>query len=221
VNPGKLRQPERALWNAFPRGELVDLSGVPDRTRAIRAEVITALLLGAAPAEPGRVAALRLKGARITGTVSLGHAQLAGPIRLRDCEFDSVIDLPGARTRDLDLEGSRLAGLNASLAVIDGTLSLNDCTCSGQVILTGAHITGALQMDNSRIEYPGGVAVHASRLAVDDDLFAPRAIVNGQLRLAGAQIGGIVLLDETVIRTEDGQRAVYAVHLSVGREGRR
>ena len=100
MNPDKLTQPERALWQAFPRGELVDLTsawGVWART--IRAEVICALLLGAVPAEPGRIAALRLDGARVTGTLALGHAVIGGPVRLRNCTFDSAIDLSGARAR--------------------------------------------------------------------------------------------------------------------------
>ena len=48
----ELTEPEQALWQAFPRGAWVDLrDGGADR--AIRAEVITALLLGAADREPG------------------------------------------------------------------------------------------------------------------------------------------------------------------------
>jgi hypothetical protein len=62
---------------------------------------------------------------------------------LRGCEFDAGIDLSGARTRDFVLDGARLAGLAAPLAEIDGNLSVIDATCSGQVVLTGAHITGA------------------------------------------------------------------------------
>jgi uncharacterized protein YjbI with pentapeptide repeats len=56
----------------------------------------------------------------------------------------SAIDISGARTRDFDLEGSQLAGLDAPLAETDGNLNFNGCRCSGQVVLTGAHITGAL-----------------------------------------------------------------------------
>ncbi|MBO0806368.1 MAG: membrane-associated oxidoreductase [Nocardiopsaceae bacterium] len=71
-------------------------------------------------------------------------------------------------------------------------------------------------MDDSRIDFPGGVALHASRLVIEDDLFAPRVTVNGQLRLAGARVGGVVLLDKAMICVEGGGRAVYAAHLSVG-----
>lgn len=202
------------VQNAFPRGELTDLTGARGRAREVRAEVIAALLLGAVPAEPGRVAALRLNGARITGTLSLDHAQITGPVRLRNCELDSPVGLSGARTRDLDLQGSRLTGLTAALAEISGNLNIIGSACVGQVTLTGARITGALQMDDCRIDYPGGVALHANRLVIDDDLFAPRVTMNGQLRLAGAHVGGVVLLDGAAIRVDDGGRAVYAVHLS-------
>ena len=58
----ELSEPERALWEAFPRGESVDMSGGDldfDSTntwgaeRTVRAEVISALLLGARDNEPG------------------------------------------------------------------------------------------------------------------------------------------------------------------------
>ncbi|MBO0805433.1 MAG: pentapeptide repeat-containing protein, partial [Nocardiopsaceae bacterium] len=179
------------------------------------AEVIAALLLGAAPAEPGRTAALRLDGARVTGTLDLGHSQVTGPVRLRHCEFDSVIDLSGARTRDIDLEGSRLSGLAAPLAGIDGNLSLIGCECSGQVALTGAHVTGSLRMQEASLDHPGHAALLANRLVVDDDLIAAEAVVNGEMRLAGARVGGIVLLDRAVVHAAGARRAVNAFNMHV------
>lgn len=216
MDPDKLSAPERALWQAFPRGELVDLTrarGV--RARTVRAEVITALLLGAAPAEPGRVAAVRLDGALVTGPLNLGHAVIAGPVRLRQCEFKAVIDLSGAKARSVDLEGSRLVGLLAPLAELDGSLSLIDGECHGQVVLTGAHITGALQMQEFRLDRPGEVALLGNRLVIDDDLLVMRAVIDGQFRLAGAKVGGMVLLDGATLRHE-GRRALHAFKMSVG-----
>ena len=53
----ELTEPEQALWQAFARGAWVDLrDGGQDRV--IRAEVITALLLGA-DSEPGHAPAVR------------------------------------------------------------------------------------------------------------------------------------------------------------------
>lgn len=216
MNLGKLTKPERVLCRAFPRGEAVDLSGFRERARTIRAEVIAMLLLGAVPGEPGCIPAVRLKGARVTGTLVIGHSRIDGPILLRQCEFDSPINLSGARTADFDLEGSQLAGLDASLAEIGGNLSIRNCRCSGQVVLTGAHVTGALRAQDSRLDHPDGVALLANRLVIDDDLLAPRAVVNGEFRLAGARVGGIVLLDGAGLRAGGGRRALNAYHLSVG-----
>jgi hypothetical protein len=216
VNPDKLTQPERALWQAFPRGELVDLTnawGVWART--VRAEVIAALLLGAAQPESGRIAAVRLDGARIIGPLSLGHAVISGPVRLRQCDFDTPIDLSGTRARDVDLRGSRIAGLLASRAEVDGDLAMSGCACRGQLVLTGAHITGALRIDDSRLRNPGADALLANRLVIDDDLLAQRAIVEGAMRLGGARVGGIVMLDGAAVRSEGGI-AIYARNLSVG-----
>jgi hypothetical protein len=215
VDLDKLSKSERALWQAFPRGELVDLAGARGSARNVRAEVIGALLLGAVQAEPGRIAAVRLEGARVTGTLQLGHSPIPGPVRLRRCEFDSVIDLSGARTREFDLDGSRLAGLTAPLAEIDGNLIMTGCHCSGQVVLTGAHITGALQLQRSLLDNPGQVALLANRLVIDDDLLAQEAAVNGEIRLAGAHVGGMIGLDSAVIKG-GGRRAFNAYSLSVG-----
>ena len=211
----ELSTSERRLWRAFPRSELVDLSGARGSARSIRAEVIGALLLGAVPPEPGWIAAVRLDGARVSGALSLAHSAIAGPVRLRRCEFDSAVDLSGARVRDIDLEGSRLAGLTAPLAEIDGNLSMIDGRCSGQILLTGAHITGALKMQRALADNPGQVALFANRLVIDDDLLMHQAIVNGEIRLAGAHIDGMIGLDRAVVRG-GGRRAVNAFGLSVG-----
>jgi hypothetical protein len=168
VDLNKLTVPERALWQAFPGGELVDLTrtrGV--RARTIRAEVIAALLLGAVPPEPGKIAAIQLDGARVTGALSLGHAVITGPVRVRPCEFEATIDLSGAKARGIDLEGSKLAGLLSPLGEFDGNLSLIQCQCLGQVVLTGAHITGALQMQRTRLDYPPAQRVEWLRRDAD------------------------------------------------------
>jgi hypothetical protein len=216
VDLDNLTAPERALWQAFPRGDLVDLRKARGaRARTIRAEVIAALLLGAAPAEPGRIAAIHLEGARVTGPLSIGHAVIAGPVRLRRCELEASIDLSGAKARDIDLEASRLAGLLAPLAEIDGNLRLTECECDGQVVLTGAHITGTLQMERTRLRHPGDVALLGNRLVVDDDLVAPDAVIDGEFRLAAARIGGAILLDRATLRHE-GHRALNGYKLGVG-----
>ena len=216
MDPDNLSAPERALWRAFPRGEVVDLTrarGV--RARTIRAEVIAALLLGAVPPEPGRTAAIRLDGAKVTGQLNLSYASVRGPVLLRHCEFDAAIDLTGAKVRDVDLEGSRLVGLLAALAEIDGNLSVVECESAGMIVLTGAHVTGGLRMRDSRLANPGDTALLGNRLVIDDDLLAQRAAVTGELRLGAARVGGLILLDGAILRNP-GETALGGRNLSVG-----
>jgi hypothetical protein len=215
VDVGSLSEPERALWKAFPHGDLVNLGSARGSAHVVRAAVVSALLLGAVPGESGEIAAVRLEGARVTGTLSLGHSVIEVPVRLLRCEFDSVIDMPGARMRDFVLDGSRLAGLSAPQAEIAGNLNLVGCVCRDRVVLSGAHVTGAFRMQRSLLDNPGHVALLANRLVVDDDFLAQEAIVNGEVRLAGARVGGVIGLDKAVIRG-GGRRAVNAFSLSVG-----
>lgn len=185
------------------------------RARTIRARVIAALLLGAEPARPGTLPGLRLTGARVTGTLVLRHADIAYSVLIRSCEFEGPIELAGARIRQLDLTASRLAGLDAELAQVSGSLQLTDCVCDGQVRLIGAHIAGRCWLERARLNNPRDIAFYASRLRVGDDLFSAEATVDGEYRLAGAQIGGTLVLTGATLRNPGG-RAFWASNMSVG-----
>ncbi|MBO2447060.1 hypothetical protein J4573_08160 [Actinomadura barringtoniae] len=127
-----LSAPEQALWSAFPRGEWADAEGAE-----IPADVITALLLGAAEPEPGGRAAVRLLNARVTGRLDLMGGTARYPlicerstftaplrfvetttrtIRLIDCDIPSMeraVERPAGRDRGVRLPalaGSPLAG---------------------------------------------------------------------------------------------------------------
>jgi hypothetical protein len=212
VDPGNLTEPERALWRAFPRGDAVDLSGA---RRTVRAEVIARLLLSAVQSEPGTVAAVRLHGARVKGPLRLAYADIPWPVRLRSCEFDDVIDLSGAHTRQLNLRGSRLVGLEAPGAEIGGNLRLIGGRCDGQIRLSGTHITGALQMQQAQLANPGATALLANLLVVNDDLLAQELAVEGGLQISGARVGGMVGLNGASLHNPGG-RALNAFSLSVG-----
>lgn len=209
-----LTKPEQALWDAFPTGGSVDLTGASDI--GVRAEVIAALLLGARRPKPGCLPALRLTGAQVTGQLNLAYADITCPLRLRSCRFAERVDLYGARTRQLNFTGSRLAGLQASLAMISGNLRLAEATCEGGLWLTGAHISGTLHLQRAKVRNPGAVALLGNRLVVDDDLLASEATVEGESRLAGATIGGVLVLSKAKLRNPDGPRAFTASNMSVG-----
>jgi len=204
---GNLTATERRVWRAFPRGELVDLrAGDPavddpagaDRwptDRAVRGEVIAALLLGACPAAVGAVAAVRIAGARITGELRIDNGQVSSLLLLRACRIDGPVDLDDAVTDSIDLSGSHLTTLSAYGAQVRGTLDLRDTVVTG-----------------------GDRAVHADGIRIDGNLFANRAVVTGSFGLINAQISGrATFIDAKLINNAPGGRSLNAGGIRVGR----
>lgn len=168
----ELTPPERELWDAFPEGRPVDLrTGVPedDRVaggsgwgpdRTVRAAVIAALLLGANAPQPGAVAVLRLAGARVSGHLDLAGAQIGHALWIEECWFEGAVNLMGASTQALMIAASRVPGLEAGSAVVEGYLVLRRSVLeSGAPSLFHRSIT-ALSLTNSRVT--GGVILNGA-----------------------------------------------------------
>ncbi|SEG48860.1 hypothetical protein SAMN04489712_105501 [Thermomonospora echinospora] len=142
---------ERRVWQAFPRGEVVDFRRSDDEDaedghawgpeRTVRAKVLRALLLSGT-AEEGEVAALRVVGARITGILDLQYATVEHAVRLWGCHFERAAILYGAHVRQLNLSHSYLPALEAATLHVEGVLRLTDCRVPGQVRLGGARLSG-------------------------------------------------------------------------------
>ncbi|MCO5997573.1 translocation/assembly module TamB domain-containing protein [Actinoallomurus rhizosphaericola] len=194
----ELTEPESALWDAFPAARTVDLGGRGE----VRAEVIAALLSGARPPEPGRVPAVRLTGAKITGTLDLSFADVPYAALLRDCEFAERPSLYGARLRQVNLSGSRLPGLQASDARVDGLLWLEGCRFDGSVLLVGTQVDGTLSLASARIDAER--ALQAGGLTVARDLIATDLTVSGSARLRGARVRGAIVLDRARLSCPGG-----------------
>jgi hypothetical protein len=204
LTPAELR-----VWRAFPRGGRVDFGAPGDDParggdwgpeRTVRATVLRALLL-TAPQEEGEIAALKVAGARVTGTLDLRHGSTDHAIRLSDCHFEEAPLLYGARMRQLNLRGSVLPGLDAATLRVEGVLRTSGSRFDGLVRLGGAQISGALFMDGARITAPDpdGAALLLNHVEIGDGLVAPGLRVNGETRLDGAHVGGSVDLGEAVL----------------------
>ncbi|WP_019632140.1 hypothetical protein [Actinomadura atramentaria] len=227
MNPDELTPPERRLWEAYRQGASVDLSGghgpADDPTgvqwgpeRLVRAEVITALLAGVAEPEPGRVPGVRLAGARVTGSLDLGHARVDVPLELTACAFDEAPRLYWATMSSVHLLRCSLPGLVASGARVDGHLWLEGSVVGGGLWLDGAHVTGILNMSGVTLRNPGGDALLGDRLTVDANVYCDRGFTaEGEVRLPGARIGGQLILRQARLDNPDGA-ALYASRLDVG-----
>ncbi|WP_043675658.1 hypothetical protein [Streptomyces xylophagus] len=208
----ELTAPERALWDAFPEGRRVDLrTGVPedDRVaggggwgagRTVRGAVIVALLLGGNAAQPGAVACLRLAGARISGRLDLAGAEIVNALWFEGCWFEESVSFLGATTRTLAITDSRVPGIEADSARIEGNLDLRRSVVeslasspfnhvSTALSLSDARVSGGMLLNGARINAPGGWAMAAGGLAMEGGVFCQGGFVaRGQIRLMEAQL---------------------------------
>jgi hypothetical protein len=215
----ELTEPEQALWQAFPRGAWVDLRD-GDRDRAIRAEVITALLLGAADREPGHAPGVRIRGARVTGRLDLMGATVTWPLVCEYCDFEEELRFVESITRTVRIVQSRLPAFNGTRMRLDGILNLWACEITGVLRLDQARVAGQLCLEDAVIGPPGGgpEAVAATGLAVDGSARCARLTSYGPVTLTVASITGSVELAEARVSCPGGralalQRAVIGGRL--------
>lgn len=216
MHTDELNAVEGQLWRSFARGEAVHVT--PRQREGVRAEVVAALLLGDgdAPA-PGVRPALRLTGARITGTLDLRFAEIAAPVVLDQCRFDEVPLLRGARTRDLILTGCVLPGLVADSAQIDGRLVVARSQLSGPLVVSRAQVHGDWDLRDAVITAPGTEAISAVRLTVGGDVLGTDLAVQGAFRLSGAVVSGELDLEGASLRNPGGH-ALDAYHVRTGED---
>ncbi|MFJ4269133.1 membrane-associated oxidoreductase [Streptomyces coelicoflavus] len=212
---------ESRLWRAFASGADVDFRAAAGSTaadsddpadggtwgpeRTVRASVLRSLLLDG-PREEGRVAALSLAGARVTGQLDLQYATVDHPVRLRHCHFDEAPRFYGARLRELNLSESMLPGLISHAVRVEGVLRLTRARFDGMVRLAGAEITGSLYLEGARIEAPDteGPVLQLNQAVLGADLWAPGMRTVGEVRLTGARVAGTVNLNDTVLDRPGG-----------------
>lgn len=225
---GELSSAEHRLCEAFRWGSRVDLrTGNPEKddpqqggkwsnARRVRAEVIAALLLSEPEAAPGRVPAVRLTGARVTGALSLAYAEVRFLLSLRECWFEQPICLDEATTRTVDLTGSVIPRLDANDTRLEGHLVLRRCRANS-VALTDARIAGQLNFSGATLTNPGGTALNADGLIVGGDMFCDAGFhAEGETCLLDAHITNTLSFNGARL-TNPGGTALTADRLIVER----
>ncbi|AXK34932.1 oxidoreductase [Streptomyces armeniacus] len=228
LNPDELTPPERALWNAFPVGEHIDLrTGRPEDdaldagprrgpARTVRAAVLAALLLGGNEERRGAVPALRLSGARITGHLTLDGAEIRHLLRLEDCWFEEAVSLEGASTLALVLTRCRIPGLLAPAARIEGRLDLRGSLIEqverrNALRLTHAQIGGGLRLDGATLWAPGDLALSAGGIVMSGAVMCENGFrARGEVALPGAQLPGGLFMRGARLENPEGIIALQA-----------
>ncbi|MFH8463790.1 oxidoreductase [Streptomyces sp. NPDC017991] len=217
-----LTPPERAVWDAFPEGRLVDLrSGAPEEDdavggrawgpeRTVRAEVLAALLLGANSVRPGAVAALNLAGARVVGRLDLAGGDIAHTVHLALCRLEEAVNLRGSATRTIRMTHCHVLDINAQMARIEGRFDLRGTTLrGGRLALTNAHVSGELVLTGATLEADGKWALFAGGLVAEGAVFCRGGFTaRGGLRLLGAQLSGGLFLDGARLENPEGEALI-------------
>jgi len=207
-----LTEAERALWAAYPTGELVDLIGEPNHVDSpdlspvpvVRAEVLAQLLLGACPARPGCVPAVRLRGARVTGRLDVSGGAVGCELRLERCILEQPPKFANASTRQIRFADCMLPGFDGGGLRCDGYLSFSGCTIAGMLKLPRAQILGGFRLNHVHISNPDDPrdwAVFTGGLVVDAGTFIRESEIIGGLRLTGARLSGGLFLEGTTLRS--------------------
>ncbi|MFF4219309.1 hypothetical protein [Streptomyces nondiastaticus] len=199
--PDDWSTPERRLWSAFRDGSILDLrAGLPaddnpttgtawGADRQIRGWVIAVLLLDGPPARSGKVRALHVAGARVTGELNLTSATIDCEVHFDACSFSDVLSLRHATTLSVYLCGSHLPELSAE-ALHCPVLDMRDVIVEGNVWIQGSNITIDLNLDRANV----GGWINGNLLTIGSWFNGRFGLSVGKwLSLASARINGVDL----------------------------
>ena len=187
--PDKARRSDATLVALAIRSSLE----VPDAP-VVRAPLIRFLALGGDKKHPVDPYGVRLRGARITGTLSLDGCRGLRTLGLDCCEIAEIPVLRDAEGQTISFDGSRIPGLKADrLDTTGGVFLRNGFEATGAVSLSGAQIGGNLECDGGRFSdaAASGNALFADGLSVAGDVYLRNGFEAAEaVRLSGAQIRG-------------------------------
>jgi hypothetical protein len=228
----KLTKAEIAVVEAAGQGSSVDLrvgdsevddparGAAWDASRTVRAELLIALLTGDRVPESGRLRSVKLRGARISGTLDLGAATIGCPLKLQDCYVDEPVNLREATAATIRMPGCHVPALIADQVQTTGDLELNYWfTASEGVSLGRARIGGQLDLSNAKLKSPSprGLALAADELTVGQSMLMIGTAVDGGVSITGAHVAGELNLSDAKIETRRGP-ALQASALVVDRD---
>lgn len=159
--------------------------------RVISASTIIKLCTQDDPGTPVHAKGIRIKGARITGTLDCEAMNLLRPLYLEKCSVDKPIILTDAETRTLSLDGTHVPGISARRAKIRGSFFLQNIVSTGEIKMVDAQVEGSIRGGGARFQTPKAIAFNGSRMSVGES-FAMLGDFecDGEICLIEAKLGG-------------------------------
>ena len=241
VPRGGLTSVEESLVEHVGRGEWLDLAAKGEvvdeaamrswgEARTCRATVIRDILRKRLVADPDPHG-LRLRGARISGRLDLGHLTTDVNLELSDCFLEEGLFARDARLASVRLTGCQLEHpaepplyadrLICSRLSLSGARIIADADELGAVRLPAAHIDGQLDFTGASLRNDSGPALIADGLQVGQAMTlrggftATGAGELGAVRLPAAHIDGQLDFTGASLRNDSGP-ALIADGLQVG-----
>ncbi|MEV4998470.1 oxidoreductase [Streptomyces niveus] len=228
--PDWLSATELGMWQAFRNGSTYDLSvpspllndpaaaGPWGEHRSVRARVVALLLLSGPSARPGRVAALKLRGAYISGSLDLAGGNVEPYVELTFCRFEREVVLPECHFTTLRLVGCVIPRLEAARLRTEGDLHLPRCQVARGIRLTDAQIGTDLLISQISVRPDSNCkSIAADGMSVGQDLQAEQIETHGEFSLRGSTVGGSLMLRGSRLRAAGQRRALNAPQLTVER----
>ena len=245
TDPNKiiLTRAERKLIDAERRGETASfVTGDPSiddvargsewgADRTIRAEIIRTLVTAGRPDWTVRSKVISIIGARISGQINLAGAQLKFPLAIVNSFFFQPIILMDASARSISLAGSYVTNApnafdtkasNARVSIfaaglrVGGDLLLNNhFKGKGEVLLSGAAVSGNADFSGSTIQNSRGDAVSASRMVVGGNcIFGNGFIAKGTVDLSESEVDHELICSGGTFESSSGS-ALNACYITV------
>ncbi|MGH3392508.1 MAG: hypothetical protein ACRDOO_26870 [Actinomadura sp.] len=129
---------------------------------------------------------------RIGGVLRITDCRVRGSIQLGGAKIDGAFFLDRAHLSDGDLDGNgeRDPVLQLNHATVGDDVWGPGLVAHGQVRLTGATVSGTVNLNDARLSDPGGTALGLEIVTIGADLHAMRLRADGRLNLRGARIPG-------------------------------
>lgn len=125
---------------------------------------------------------------RVEGVFRLTDCRFAGPVTLGGCQISGALFMERAEFSAPD--GIDKSALRLNHATIGEDLVAPGIHVRGRMVINDASVDASVNLNDARLENPGGTAIDAQTLSVASDVHARRLTTVGRVDLRGIRVPG-------------------------------
>ena len=147
---------------------------------------------------------LCIRGAHLTGELTLVHATIPCPLVLTHSAAEHPPGIEFTALPRLDLTGTHLPGLRLAGTHVHGDAVLERLIVIGGIEALGMHVGGHLNLRRTTVTNRRGVAIDLDGARVGGTAVLKNMTVTGEVRAQGVRVGGQLNLRAATIQNEGG-----------------